>query len=203
MPRLTGNFYENWEGLNVFDVKEYRKQVSRMASIANKRIKRLQDRNLTDSPAYQALFDKDDNPKFSVRGKTHNEVQQEASKLRRFLMAQTSTIRGIEQNLKEIADNTGIAYDNLADLKKKSAKFFELVSKTQQYLRSTQDAASAIGYQKLWEAINTYVQDENIDLADADVTVESLIEKVDVILSKAPKHHIELMDGFDGEAYLE
>lgn len=203
MPRLEGKFYERWDNLNVFDAKEYRRQVSRMASIANKRIKRLQDRNLTDSPAYQALFANDDNPKFSVRGKTHNEVQQEASKLRRFLTAQTSTIRGIEQNLKDIADNTGIQYENLADLKKMSAKFFELVSKTQQYLRNTQDAASAIGYQKLWQAINTYVEEENIDLSDAEVTVESLIEKVDQILAKAPKHKIELMDGFDGEAYLE
>lgn len=158
-------------------IREYRRGVSRLADVANKRIKRLERNNLTTTPAYQKFIE-DGGARFGVKGKSYNEVQQELSRLRRFIEAKTSTVRGANNVLKEIASNTGIKYKNMAELKVKSAKFFELASKVEQYLRNVEDAASAIGYQKIWEAINTYTDEAKVDLTDTGLSVEDMLENV-------------------------
>lgn len=158
-------------------IREYRREASRLASKANKRIERLERNNLTDSPAYQRYI-KDGGQRFGVRGKTYNEVQQEVARLNRFLNAETSTVRGTINVLKEMASNTGIKYENLEDLKSKASKFFELASKVEQYLRNVEDAASAIGYQKIWEIINTYVETEKIDLESGSASIDDMIQQV-------------------------
>lgn len=158
-------------------IKRFRAEASRKASLANKRIQRLEKAGLTDSPAYQRYI-KDGGQRFSVRGKTYREVQSEVAKLDRFISSQTSTIRGVNTVLKEMAENTGIKYKNLTELRTKSTKFFELASKVEQYLRTVDDMASAIGYQKIWEVINTYTQESKIDLGDADLKIDEMVERV-------------------------
>lgn len=155
----------------------YRAEASRLASMANKRIQRLEKNKLTDSPAYQRYL-KDGGHKFGVRGKSYNQVQSEVARLKRFLSSETSTVRGVTNVLKNMANNTGIKYSNLTDLKRKSAKFFQLASKVEQYLRTVDDMASAIGYQKIWEVINEYTTAQSIDLARGDVDVDNMIEAV-------------------------
>lgn len=157
--------------------KELRKETSRLASIANKRLQRLENAGLESSPAYQKWID-EGGQKFSVRGKTINEVQAEMARLRKFIDAKTSTIRGINATLKEMAANTGMKYKNLSELKAKSENFFNLASKVEQYLRTVDDIASAIGYQKIWEAINVYVKDAGLDLGDSTVDLDRLTEVV-------------------------
>lgn len=157
-------------------IREYRREASRLAAIANKRVDRLQKNEFTNSPAYQQYIA--GKQRFSVKGKDFNEVQAEMSRLRGFLAAKTSTVRGANQVMKDIAANTGIKYRNLAELKAKSAKFFELASKIEQYLRNVHDAASAIGYQKIWEAINEEVQEKRIDLEDGEANLDAMIERV-------------------------
>ena len=158
-------------------IRAYRAEASRLASMANKRIERLEKNNLTDSPAYKRYI-QDGGHRFGVRGKSYNEVQAEVARLNRFLNSETSTIRGVNKTLTEMAKNTGIAYKDLEDLRSKSSKFFELASKVEQYLRTVDDMASAIGYQKIWEVINMYVEDGKIDLADSKTDIDSMIEKI-------------------------
>jgi len=100
------------------------------------------------------------------------------SRLRRFINAETSTVKGVNNTLKEMAKNTGINYKNLEDLKSKATKFFELASKVEQYLRNVDDMASAIGYQKIWEAINQYTREAEIDLSDSDSKIDEMIKNV-------------------------
>lgn len=157
-------------------LKEYRKEASRLASMANKRIQRLEKNDLKDSPAYKSYIE--NGGKFSVKGKTHNELQHEVSRLRKFINAETSTIKGVTNTLKEMASNTGIKYENLKDLRSKAAKFFELSSKVEQYLRTVDDMASAIGYQKIWEAINQYVKSAEIDLSSSDGDIDGMVKAV-------------------------
>ena len=59
----------------------------------------------------------------------------------------------------------------MKELREKSKLFFELASKVEQYLRTVHDIASAIGYQKIWEAVNTYVKDvkHDIDTSKSDL----------------------------------
>jgi len=158
-------------------IREFRREASRKAALANKRIERLERNKLKDSPAYQQYI-KDGGGKFGVKGKSYNEVQKEVAKLDRFINSKTSTIKGINKTLKEMASNTGIKYSNLKDLRKKSSKFFELASKVEQYLRTVEDMASAIGYQKIWEAINQYTQDADVDLSSGEADIDSMINSV-------------------------
>ena len=153
-----------------------RKEASRLASLANKRVARLEANDLTDSPAYQMYIKT--GGKFGVKGKSHNEIQQEVSRLKRFIDMNTSTVRGVTATLKEMAANTGISYANMKELKQKSAKFFELSSKVEQYLRTVEDMASAIGYQKIWETINQYVKSGEIDLSSADGDIDGMVKAV-------------------------
>lgn len=154
----------------------YRKEASRLVSLANKRVKRLESNGLKDSPAYKKYLET--GGKFSVRGKTYNQLQSEVSRLRNFIDSETSTVRGVTNTLKEMANNTGIKYRNLEDLRSKAPKFFELASKVEQYLRTVEDMASAIGYQKIWEQINQYVKDEKIVLDDSETSIDSMVEAI-------------------------
>lgn len=165
-------------------MQEARKEATRLASMANKRVKRLEANDLTDSPAYKMYIET--GGKFSVKGKSWNELQKELARLRKFINATTSTIKGTNQVLKEMADNIGVNYKNYKELRAKSAKFFELSSKVEQYLRVVEDMASAIGYQKIWEAINEYTQRANIDLADGETDIDAMVETISKELAKYP-----------------
>lgn len=161
---------------NAERARAYRREASRLASMANKRVARLERNNLKDTPAYKAYIET--GGKFSVKGKTYNQLQQEVARLRRFIDAKTSTIKGTNTFLKEMAANTGMKYENLTELRSQAGKFFELASKVEQYMRNVHDMASAIGYQKIWEVINQYVQEQNVDLTDGKLDIDSMIESV-------------------------
>lgn len=151
-------------------IAEFRKEATRKMSMANKRLRRLEKNGLVDSPAYQGVL-RNGEPQFSVKGKDYNELQKEVARMDKFLNAQTSTVRGINSTLKDMANNTGIKYKNLKELREKSKQFFELASKVEQYLRTVNDSASAIGYQKIWQAINKYTADisRQMDLSKMDI----------------------------------
>jgi len=159
------------------EIRELRRETSRLASKANKRIARLESNNLKSTPAYQSYI-AEGKGKFGVKGKTYNEVQSEVARLRRFINSETSTVRGASSVLKEMAANTGIKYKNLKELKAKSSRFFELSSKVEQYLRTVDDMASAIGYQKIWEAVNQYVKDSNINLDQGGDNLDGMVKAI-------------------------
>ena len=164
------------------NIKEVRAEMSRLASVANKRLQRLENAGLDTSPAYKKWVE-DGQVKFGVKGKNHNELQRELSRLKNFINAETSTIRGVNTVLKDMAKNTGIKYKNLTDLRNKANNFFELADKVEQYLRTVDDIASAIGYQKIWEAINSYVQTEKVELDSSETDIESLVANVTDLLT--------------------
>ena len=173
-----------WATLYKMDAKQYRKEASKVISMANKRLTRLEKSKLTDSPAYSKYVDNNENPRFSVKGLDHNALQREMSKVKKFVQSKTSTVRGINSTLKEMANNTGIKYKNLKELRDKSKSFFELSSKVEQYLRNVDDIASAIGYQKIWEAINTYVKNESIDLKESENDIDSMVQAVTGLINQ-------------------
>lgn len=179
---------------------EFRKEVSRLVSLANKRIQRLEAAKLTDSPAYQKWVE-NGAVKFGVKGKTYNQLQSEMARLNRFINAQTSTVRGINSNLKEMAANTGIKYGTLKELRAKATSFFELASKVEQYLRTVNDMASAIGYNKIWEVINEYVEKEKIDLSGAENNIDELSKMVSELIVQQQNHNATVID--DGWVVLE
>lgn len=164
-------------GDKVERIRQERMEASRMVSMANKRLRRLEANKLENSQAYQ-MFIAEGGQHFSIRGKTGNQLQAELARMRRFINAKTSTITGLNNHLKEVADITGMEYKTLKELRAKAPKFFELQSKVEQYLRDVEDVASAIDYNKIWEAINSYVSKAKVDLASSKTDIDSMIKDV-------------------------
>lgn len=165
--------------------KELRAEVSRMASMANKRLNRLENNNLTMLPAYQ-VWEQNGSIRFSVKGKDYNQLQAEFWRLKNFLDDRTSTVREANAFLREMAENTGIKYNGLEDLKTKSARFFELAEKIREYNQSIGQAAQALDYQKIWQQINTAVQQDAIDLSEAVSSDEQLERFLDFMNEVQP-----------------
>lgn len=168
-------------------IRAFRQEASRLASLANKRIQRIEKNELTESPAYKRYV-KDGKSKFGVKGKTYQEVQAEVARINRFINAETSTIKGINRELKAMAENTGIEYTDLKDLQAKSKKFFELSAKVAEVFKSMDDISTALDYQKIWEAVNEYTQVEGISLADADSKIDKMIDAVTEIIRLRQKN---------------
>lgn len=165
--------------------KELRAEVSRMASMANKRLNRLENNNLTMLPAYQA-WEQNGSIRFSVKGKDYNQLQAEYWRLKNFLDDRTSTVREANAFLREMAENTGIQYNGLEDLKNKSARFFELAEKIREYNQAIGQAAQALDYQKIWQQINTAVQQDALDLSEAVSSDEQLERFLDFMKDVQP-----------------
>lgn len=159
-------------------LQKLKAEVSRKASMANKRLKRLEKNNLTHLPAYQQWVDYKGGVKFSVAGKDYNQLQQELARVNQFINNKTSLVRKANAYLKDIARITGIQYSSVKELPAKTKNFFNLASKVEQYLRNVEGSASAIGYQKIWTVINEYVKEENIELDSAKTDMEDVLEKV-------------------------
>ena len=158
------------------DYRRLKAEVSRLASMANKRLVRLENHGFEDSPAYQQ-FVASGGEKFSVRGKDYNELQKELARVRQFVNAKTSTIRGAQSVLKAIASNTGMDLKG-RELWAQASNFFRIASMVEQYIRNTENTASAIGYQKIWTAVNQYTQQNEIDLAQMHGDMEQLVGNI-------------------------
>ena len=177
-----------------YKTKKLKQEISRKASMANKRLARLEKNGLTETPSYRNWVDYGGGVKFSVKGKSYNELQAELSRVNNFLDNATSTIRGTNKVLKDMAKATGMTYKNVGDLYKMSSKFFELSSKVEQYLNSAMQGASAIGYQKIWQSINQYIKDEEISLNTAKIDMDNMIKKVsDLVIAEYDKTLVDTL----------
>lgn len=132
---------------------------------AKRNIRDLQRHNLGDTPAIQKL-EENGKIKFSVKGKTYNELQSDYFRLKRFAEAETSTVKGATAVLENIARNTNIQYDDLNDLITKSRVFFDIASKVEQILEAQSQLAFTMGYQTIWTAVNNMVERKAINLRD-------------------------------------
>lgn len=179
--------------------RELKREISRKASMANKRLVRLEKNELTNTPAYRNWVDYGGGVKFSVKGKSYNELQAELARVNSFIDNATSTIRGTNKVLKEMAKATGMSYKKVGDLYGLSAAFFELTSKVDQYLNSAMQGASAIGYQRIWQSINQYIKDEKISLNDSKIDMDNMIQKVsDLIMTEYEKYAVDtIFDTFN------
>lgn len=155
-------------------ISQEREEARRKVSLANKRLRRLEELGMTESPAYKATGGK----YFSVKGKSQAEVQALIREMDKFIEAKTSTVRGINAYSKEMAANTGVKYKDLKDLQKKIPQFFELSSKIEQYLRNVEDMASAIDYNQIWQSVNVYVKDHKVDLSQAQGDIDGMVKNI-------------------------
>lgn len=140
-------------------------KLKKLYADAKRNIRDLQRHNLGDTPAIQKL-EENGKIKFSVKGKTYNELQSDYFRLKRFAEAETSTVKGATNVLENIARNTGIHYNNLDDLITQSRVFFDIASKVEQILEAQSQLAFTMGYQTIWTAVNNMVERKAINLRD-------------------------------------
>lgn len=167
------------------EYKRLKKETSRLASMANKRLARLESNNLTMMPSYMS-WQANGAIRFSVKGKTYNQLQSEYWRVKHFLDERTSTVRQANAFLKEMADNIGLHYGSLEELKNASAMFFELASKIEQYNRTIDSSVRAMDYQRIWSEIHNYIRDDDISLADATDSNELLQGYIDYMNNLVP-----------------
>ena len=158
--------------------RQLRAEARRLVSMANKRLRRLEQQDLLNSPAYKKWVE-DGGQKFSVRGKNNEEVKQEIARMNDFLKKQTSTVRGAKQYFKNVANEVGIkSYEDFTDLQKKLNTFFETTSKIKEYLYNSKEIGVAIGYQKIWEVVSDYVEEVGHELEMTEENVLKMSEKI-------------------------
>lgn len=150
---------------------------------AKRNIRDLQSHNLGDTPAIQKL-EENGKIKFSVKGKTYNELQSDYFRLKRFMEAETSTVKGATNVLENIAKNINIQYNDLNEIIAKSRVFFDIASKVEQILETQSQLAFTMGYQTIWTAVNNMVERKKINLQDmsnieeaANIVYDSLINE--------------------------
>lgn len=158
--------------------RKLRAEARRLVSMANKRLRRLEQQNLINSPAYKKWVE-EGGQKFSVKGKSMEEVKQEIARMNDFLKKQTSTVRGAKQYFKNVAKEVGIKkFDDFTDLQRKLNTFFETTAKIKEYLYNTKEIGVAIGYQKIWEVVSDYVEEVGHELELTEENVLEMTEKL-------------------------
>lgn len=177
--------------------KALRAQVSHLASMANKRLDRLEKNELTSSPAYQK-WEQNGSHRFSVSGKSYSEVQSEYWRVKDFLEMRTSSVTGTKAVLQEIATNIGwgkIDFENIALTQTQLSNFFAIANTVSQYLDSVDESAAALDYQEIWDTINAAYQQGKIDFNNAELDAEQMQGIVsEMLVLEETQNMLEMFD---------
>ena len=177
--------------------KALRAQVSHLASMANKRLDRLEKNELTSSPAYQK-WEQNGSHRFSVSGKSYSEVQSEYWRVKDFLEMRTSSVTGTKAVLQEIATNIGwgkIDFENIALTQAQLSNFFAIANTVSQYLDSVDESAAALDYQEIWDTINAAYQQGKIDFNNAELDAEQMQGIVsEMLVLEETQNMLEMFD---------
>lgn len=177
--------------------KALRAQVSHLASMANKRLDRLEKNELTSSPAYQK-WEQNGSHRFSVSGKSYSEVQSEYWRVKDFLEMRTSSVTGTKAVLQEIATNIGwgkIDFENIALTQTQLSNFFAIANTVSQYLDSVDESAAALDYQEIWNTINAAYQQGKIDFNNAELDAEQMQGIVsEMLVLEETQNMLEMFD---------
>lgn len=158
--------------------RELRREASRQASMANKRLKRLEEQDLTNTPAFKSWYD-DGGVKFGVRGKTNREVQHEMARMKKFLNMQTSTVTGAKKNLENIANRINIYHwDNYKDLEKQIANYYSLQQKVLEYSSNIKEIGVSLNYQKVGEYVADYLNETNGEIQETGEEVLKITKHI-------------------------
>jgi hypothetical protein len=158
-----------------------RKDVQTMNAQFRKRMIRLEHKGYTDTPAYKA-WEEMGKPKFSVRGKSENEIQSQYYKLRKLLDMRTSTVRGYNAYVKELASGLGIK-GSIDNIRKQEALIFKTADKIKQYAKSINMIAESMDYKKILKEITKLVELDNKSW-ETDKKSYNEAEKIEMLLAK-------------------
>lgn len=156
------------------------RQVSRYAQMANKRMQRLEDNNLQMVGAFKE-WERQGKPHYSVKGKDYNELQSEFWKIKKVLDDTTSTVRGANYYLRNIASQMGFKNMSLSQIKENVVGYWKVFSRVKQYLSTVENEGYNIGSPRIQEMITNYVTTSKRDLnnvEDLNNALSSIIQEV-------------------------
>lgn len=91
-----------WEDVQKLSRKDLAKITSRLVSSANKRLRRLEQSTLGESPAYRSVKARTGDVRFSVKGRNQGQLQNVFSEAKHFLNLKSSTVGGYKKVVKNI-----------------------------------------------------------------------------------------------------
>lgn len=179
-----------------------RREISRLADKANKRLDRLARSGLEDTPAYRS-WQENGAIRFGVKGKSTFELQQEFWRITNFLNARTSLVNEVRRYYKEISANIGFTGD-FTSLKAQVPRFFKLTDAVEKRLQAMGKAAQALDYNAIWRATNQAIQrDKNLlaDLDDIDSKIDKVLEEFERDFPEAVRQDVQnnLANAFKGD----
>lgn len=184
------------KSLEALSLKELKRMSHDLFAVANKRIRRLQNKDVI-SPALNALQDKrGDNPLFTIGGKDLKALQREYSEAMAFLNLETSTVTGArryENNLKNLVgdvDDSTVSY------------MFDLLHSVQERLPESV-FGSVVGSKPVLEQLIESIEEET-NKTESEYESESdkresiisdAIDKLTSMIDKSVQNGIDILQG--------
>ena len=166
--------------------KELAEVTSILASAGNKRLRRLEKAPLgTESFAYQNVQKSvraGEQTKFSVKGKTLNQLRNEYASVRNFLKRKTSSVSGWKKEVKKIKERVGFKDSSGKSLN----DFFKLYRKLEELNPSIVERYGSTETQRLLNRVIT----QNEDLSDDEI-LDIMNNEVNQIYENMQKYEME------------
>lgn len=174
-----------------------RKEIQRLVNLANKRVERLRNNDLTMTSAYRQYFDYRYGQKFSVKGKTKQELYAEVMRLTKFLNDSTSTVRGAISEARKMM--IGAKKAKVADVKKFIDRYGELIENAKHIFKKTEEAGNAINYAKLKKVVDQYIKENYDTFTQSEDYLEKALDYIESALSIEKP----LLKGLEGYGIVE
>lgn len=182
-----------YSDMKQWTIQEMKKEVSRRASAANKRIKRVEEAGLGSS-AITAVYN--NGGKFSVRGKnTMNELYKEMQRVTNFLNMENSTLGGARKEVKRISDRIGFN-----PTKKQLQVIFKAYHRA---VKASPAKVQAYGSDRLIQLYGQYMEDLSDELLEgSDFDFEAYWEQALAPLEEAYKERMDrLLESLQGDIF--
>lgn len=186
-PMLPYNDFKAWT------IQEMKKEVSRRASAANKRIKRVEEAGIGSS-AITAVMN--NGGKFSVAGKnTMNELYKEMQRVTNFLNMHNSTLGGARKEVKRISERIGFN-----PTKKQLQVIFKAYHRA---VKASPAKVQAYGSDRLIQLYGQYMEDMSDELLEGtDFDFEAYWERALGPLEEAYNERMDrLMESLTGDIF--
>lgn len=174
-----------------------RKEIQRLVNLANKRVERLRNNELTMTSAYRQYFNYRYGQKFSVKGKTKQELYAEVMRLTKFLNDSTSTVRGAISEARKMM--IGAKKAKVAVVKNFIDRYGELIENAKHIFKKTEEAGNAINYAKLKKVVDQYIKENYDTFTQSEDYLEKALDYIESALSIEKP----LLKGLEGYGTVE
>lgn len=161
-------------------VRKMRQEISRKSQMANKRIRRLEEKGVM-TPALRSFYDsRGKGNYFSIRGKSNNQAMQELAEIEKYLDMATSTLTGAREILNDTARkfNIELTGKDWVENQKKVNEIFRIVDKVDEYLKTSDEKTVAFSSTQLIDGVASYIQEAEDIVADVERDTEEITKNI-------------------------